>query len=375
MLNESRHTSADAPKTPLLSVVVPVFRTERYLDEMMQALLGQTFKDMEVILVDDLSPDGAPAMCDRYAALDPRVRVIHKPVNEGLGMARNTGLDAARGKYIAFHDSDDTLHPDTYAVAVRMMEESGADTVRFTCNRFTDAGASSPVDYTASARIFDRPEEIHSLALGIFDPSSSDFSPYDLGGSSCMAIYRLDILRSHGIRFESEREYISEDYIFSFDYYAYCSKVIYLPRTYYHYRITDGSLTRTLELGVMGRVAHYCRYVVKKIRENGYGSNEESAAAGYYIGALRQHMTFVFLSSELSWRQKREWFMERTSDPYFRSLCASYPLQKLPSKQRILLYAMLRRQFLLSWLLITGFTHLRRDKLKSPIPHTAESKN
>lgn len=364
MCNEPRHTSPDTSPAPLLTVVVPVFRTERYLDEMMQALLGQTFRDMEVILVDDLSPDGSPAMCDRYAALDPRVRVIHKPVNEGLGLARNTGLDAARGKYIAFHDSDDTLHPDTYAEAVRIMEESGADTVRFTCNRFTDTGESSPVDYTAPAKVFDTPEDIHRLALGIFDPAPADMHPYDLGGSSCMAIYRLDTLRRHGIRFENEREYLSEDYLFSFDYYVHCLKVVSLPRTYYHYRITEGSLTRKLRLDVMDRVAHYCDHVIEKMRENGYSRAEEWVAAGFYIGALRANMTFVFLSPKFTWRQKREWFMERTSDPYFRSLCASYPWQKLPAKQRILFRAMWCRQFLLSWLLITGFTRLRRDKLK-----------
>lgn len=364
MCKESGHTAPHADHTPLLTVVAPVYRTEQYLDEVMQSLLGQKFKDMEIILVDDRSPDGAPAMCDRYAALDPRVRVIHKPVNEGLGMARNTGLDAARGRYITFLDTDDTLHPDTYAESVALMQKTGADMVRFTCNRFTDAGQSAPVDYSAPPKVFDTPEQMRALALSIFDAAPEAKREYELGGSSCMAIYRLDLLRRHGIRFESEREYLSEDYLFNFDYYGHARKVISLPRTYYHYRITEGSLTHKLQLGVMDRVAHYCDHVVEKLREKGFSRAEESCATGFYIGALRANMTFIFMSDKLTWGQKRKWFMQRTSDPYFRRVCAEYPWRELPAKQRILFRAMWHRQFLLSWLLIIGFTRIRRDKLK-----------
>ena len=122
-----------------LSVIVPVYRTERYLEEIVRSLKAQTFADFEVVLVDDGSPDGSPALCDRIAAEDKRFRVIHK-LNEGLGYARNTGLEAARGEYVTFIDSDDTISPDTFADALAILDETGADIVRYTCNRFTDSG-------------------------------------------------------------------------------------------------------------------------------------------------------------------------------------------------------------------------------------------
>ncbi len=96
----------------LFSIVVPVYKTEDYLERCVLSALAQTYKNIEIVLVDDGSPDGCPAICDRLAATDSRIKVIHKQ-NGGLSDARNAGIDAARGKYIIFLDSDDTIQPDT----------------------------------------------------------------------------------------------------------------------------------------------------------------------------------------------------------------------------------------------------------------------
>jgi len=91
---------------PKVSVIVPIYNVEKYFERCMRSLLNQTLKEIEIILVDDESPDNCPAMCDEYAGTDNRVKVIHKK-NEGLGFARNSGLEIATGEYVAFVDSDD----------------------------------------------------------------------------------------------------------------------------------------------------------------------------------------------------------------------------------------------------------------------------
>ena len=96
---------------PKVSVVVPIYNVEKELDTCVQSIIGQTVQDIEIILVDDGSPDACPEMCDAYAAQDPRVTVLHKP-NGGLSDARNEGLKIARGTYVLFVDSDDYLSPD-----------------------------------------------------------------------------------------------------------------------------------------------------------------------------------------------------------------------------------------------------------------------
>ena len=98
---------------PLISVIVPVYKVEQYLDECVQSIINQTYKNLEIILVDDGSPDRCPEMCDEYARQNSRIRVIHKP-NGGPSSARNIGLNAASGLYIGFVDSDDVIAPNMY---------------------------------------------------------------------------------------------------------------------------------------------------------------------------------------------------------------------------------------------------------------------
>ena len=93
------------------SVIVPVYRTKEYLASCVQSVLNQSLEDFELILVDDCCPDGCGRLCDEFAARDSRIRVIHKPTNEGLGYARNTGLEAAQGDFVLFLDSDDLVDP------------------------------------------------------------------------------------------------------------------------------------------------------------------------------------------------------------------------------------------------------------------------
>ena len=110
---------------PEISIIVPVYKTERFLSECIGSILAQTFTDLELILVDDGSPDSCPALCDAAAEKDSRIRVIHKP-NGGLSSARNAGLDAAAGNWIAFVDSDDAVTPDFCARLYRAVQDTGA---------------------------------------------------------------------------------------------------------------------------------------------------------------------------------------------------------------------------------------------------------
>ena len=97
----------------LVSIVVPIYKVEKYLSRCVQSLLNQTLKDIEIILVDDGSPDKCPEMCENYLKVDKRIKVVHK-VNGGLSSARNAGINIATGKYIGFVDSDDSILPTMY---------------------------------------------------------------------------------------------------------------------------------------------------------------------------------------------------------------------------------------------------------------------
>lgn len=112
----------------LLSVIIPVYKVELFLRRCVDSILSQSYKNIEIILVDDGSPDNCPIICDEYAELDSRVRVVHKE-NGGLCSARNAGLQAARGKYVTFVDSDDYIEPASYSAMMRYMLENEIDMI------------------------------------------------------------------------------------------------------------------------------------------------------------------------------------------------------------------------------------------------------
>lgn len=116
----------DSGHAPEISIIVPVYKVERFLQQCIDSILNQTFRDFELILVDDGSPDRCPELCDEAARRDERIRVIHQQ-NGGLSAARNAGLDAARGEWIGFVDSDDEIDPQMYEKLYHAVKEHGAN--------------------------------------------------------------------------------------------------------------------------------------------------------------------------------------------------------------------------------------------------------
>ena len=111
---------------PLISVIVPVYNVERYLDQCVESLIGQTYERLEIILVDDGSTDSSGEQCNAWANRDNRIRAVRQ-CNAGLAAARNTGLDLAKGEYIGFVDSDDYVLPDMFGTLLHNLQESDAD--------------------------------------------------------------------------------------------------------------------------------------------------------------------------------------------------------------------------------------------------------
>ena len=130
-------------KAPLLSIIVPVYKVENYLPKCIDSILAQTFTDFELILVDDGSPDDCPALCDATAEKAARVRVIHQK-NGGLSAARNSGLDAARGAWSGFVDSDDYNEPEMYEVLYQAVQSTGADLALCDYAEVDEAGTPCP---------------------------------------------------------------------------------------------------------------------------------------------------------------------------------------------------------------------------------------
>mgnify|MGYP001040700216 CR=1 FL=1 len=128
---------------PTVTVIIPVYKVERYLDACVESVVRQSYADLEILLVDDGSPDRCPALCDAWAEKDPRIKVIHRE-NGGLSAARNSGIDAAKGEFLLFVDSDDLLEPDAVRRAVDAQRQQDADLVIFNLTYVDEANRPLP---------------------------------------------------------------------------------------------------------------------------------------------------------------------------------------------------------------------------------------
>lgn len=217
-----------------VSVIVPIYQVEAYLAKCLDSILAQTFRDFELILVDDGTRDGCPAIMDDYAARDPRIRLIHKE-NGGLSSARNAGLDVARGEFIAFVDSDDTVEPTLLADTVRAADESGAELVIFNYRYVDEAGTHEPY-----LRMAD--EVIDLDRLGLANYFYQYWMPYRHGQEAWCRLYRREIIENNGLRYAPNDEVFAEDTLFSAMYLMHTRKIAALRTAYVNYLQRGSSL-------------------------------------------------------------------------------------------------------------------------------------
>lgn len=221
---------------PKISVIVPVYNAEKYLRECMESVLHQTLSDLELILVDDGSTDGSPALCDAYAAQDDRVKVIHKP-NGHAASARNAGLRAASGEYIAFVDADDWISPDMY----EKMLQTGADVTLCDYVRFRGEHEFPFTQPNVSAGFYDKQQ----MREQIYPHLVMDGLEYPITISNWVLAIKHTIIKDNGLRYR-EDIHISEDAPFGSEVLYCANSFAYLKgEQLYHYRTTEGSASRT----------------------------------------------------------------------------------------------------------------------------------
>jgi glycosyltransferase involved in cell wall biosynthesis len=229
---------------PKVSIIVPIYNVEKYLLRCINSILNQTLRDIEIILVDDESPDSCPQICDYYEQQDNRVKVIHKQ-NEGLGFARNSGLDIATGDYVAFIDSDDFVDIRMYEDLYHYAEEHACEAVFCGYNIYKTEGYIRHCQEYKKSTLYNSSEEAKQILLDMVGSQPSYKSDVKLLMSVWRAIYSHKIIKENKLRFVSERQYIAEDIIFHFDFLPKCSCVGFIPQTYYNYCDNGVSLTRS----------------------------------------------------------------------------------------------------------------------------------
>ena len=216
---------------PTVSVIVPVYKAEKYIESCIVSILSQTYGDLELILIEDGSPDCSGEICDTWAKKDSRILVIHKE-NGGASSARNTGLEQAKGRYVCFCDADDALIEDALAKMICEMQHSNAQLVigdlstRYTGTPDGESGTNKKKmrEYRC-ANVCDA-DDLYALWEG------------NNMHSACGKLYCRDVIEENHIRFCTDM-IVMEDYAFVIDYISKCMQICMIPDAVYLYLITD----------------------------------------------------------------------------------------------------------------------------------------
>lgn len=216
------------------SIIVPVYDAQAYLNECVDSVLAQSCADYELILVDDGSTDNSGRICDRYAAADSRVKVIHD-INRGVSCARNTGLEHMSGEWLLFLDADDALHPSALTcISEAISAKEGVDLVQFvlTRNPFNDTRMNQnlPLSPCVDPRQY--------VKEGLYNVCA--------GGSAI----RASVLKDHNIRFDDDLK-LAEDQVFMFQVMDKCNLCMRLPQALYYYRRNPASASNFPKTGSM----------------------------------------------------------------------------------------------------------------------------
>lgn len=209
---------------PLISIIVPIYNVKEYLEKCLDSICSQTYKNLEIILINDGSSDGSGELCDLFAQRDGRIKVIHQ-ANVGQSAARNRGLDIAQGEYFGFVDSDDWIEPDMYEFLYRLLKENGADIS--ICAHYRDKGGKSVVKYSSGEQfVFTRDEAIRALAV---DKHVRNYMVDKL--------FRRCLFE--GITFPVNR--VFEDLAICYRLFYGAEKIVLQDTPKYHYMIREGS--------------------------------------------------------------------------------------------------------------------------------------
>lgn len=242
-MTENRMREDEATRRfPLVSVIIPVYRVETYLDRCLKSVTGQDYTNLQIILVDDGSPDASGRICDGWAERDSRIQVIHKE-NEGLGMARNSGIECARGEYLLFVDSDDYIAPEMVGKLMQDLERSGG---KVCYSGFVDVDqegrrtAGKPPEKLIYEGTAIRNEFLAEAVGALPETSQNCFA----GMSACGALYHASFFSEDGIRFQREQKVLCEDLFFNIEICRHVKSVRIVPECFYYYCANRDSLTK-----------------------------------------------------------------------------------------------------------------------------------
>ena len=329
-------------KTPDVSIVVPIYNVEKYLEICVDSLINQSLENIEIILVDDGSTDNSGTIADKLKDKDDRIVVVHKE-NGGLGPARNTGLSVATGKYVAFLDSDDWVKLDMYEKLFSDAKKYNVDIVVSGHCDYTDGNATKVKKHPLAGKYFKSQDEILSVRKNLYGHYVNSTVTEAFPMSVCMSIYKRDLILNNDISFKN---ILSEDTLFNLDIYKVARAIYFAEYTDYCYRKENQkSITGSFS---NKKFKQYKQFLLE-LRKRALLENDDECIVRAQKTAIDYCRLYIGIvnSSDETMNNKIKFIDEFATDKDIQKCWNNYPISTLPLQQRIFQYCVLHKLYLL----------------------------
>lgn len=325
----------------LISVVVPVYNAEQYLQRCVESIQNQTYPNLEIILVDDGSPDNCGELCDAFAGEDERIRVIHKE-NAGQGLARNDGMNLATGKYITFVDSDDWISFDRIENLYIALKKHNGDVALGNHTRYKANGEQIPRRLLLTEEFYENERVICDLVLPLIGADAENSRDILINSSVSMNLYSLDLIRQHNIQFVSERFAVAEDFYFNVDFLYRAKRVVYCKDEtgYFYYENFQSTCEKYNPLRFQ-RTLNYYDLICKRVEEYGLKERVEFRAQRSFLMKLRVAIRHIVMS-DLKRKEKFRQIDEILQHPTVHKVLQEYPIEQYVASMWLLMKQMRR---------------------------------
>lgn len=318
-----------------VSVIVPVYNVEKYINRCIDSLINQTFTDLEIILVNDGSLDNSGKICDEYAKKYKNIIVIHKE-NGGLSSARNAGIEIAKGEYLAFVDSDDYVDNKIYEKLYNEAKKEKADTCLCGFYRVRSNNKIIECKNPMGGRVIKQDNILKDILVNMMGAEPSYYMDNFLEVCVWKGIYSRKIILNNNIRFVSERDYISEDAIFCIDYIPKTSCVVNIYDCLYYYCENEDSLTTKYRSDRFEKIKILYKEELRKLDTIGILNEAKLRVYRLFICNARCCiMQEASNSNKIGIKKAIQNIKIICKDEMTQEILSNYPYKKLPIKQRI----------------------------------------
>ena len=326
-------------KELIVSIIIPVYNVEQYLEECVNSVIYQTYQRLEIILVNDGSTDTSGEICDRFKSTDTRVKVIHKD-NGGLSSSREAGMKVVTGDCVMFLDGDDWLDRNTVETCVAEMEgDAEIGCVLFSYAKETET-STIPMQVMDKTRLFtglEAKDRIHRRMFGLCSDELRHPERMENIVSCCMKLYRTEYARK-GRYFDTKEVGSCEDGLFNIYALADCKKILYIDLPMYHYRKRAGSLVKTYKPNFVSQWKRLFEIMAGYIEDNNPGDRYTEALNNRIALSVTAVSLNILQNDSISEFRKIREIRNYLKDDIYRHAVGRTDMSELPMIWRVLLF-------------------------------------